>query len=207
MPESPRHVVRRGYDAAAREYLAARPVDGLDMALLHEIGAGLAPGDLVLDAGAGAGIPVTARLAEGDGQVVALDLSWAQVARGALIVPRASFVQGDLAHLPVASGRLAAVVSYYAIIHVPRAEHAAVFSEFYRVLRPGGLVLLCLGAVDLPEDHDPDSWLGVPMYWSHFDRRTNLTLLAGAGFDVVWNCTIEDPMGHSEHVFVLGRRP
>lgn len=116
-------------------------------------------------------------------------------------------MQGDLVALPFADASFDAVVSHYAIIHVERSLHPYVFAEVARVLRPGGHALLCLGARDLPADHDPDSWLGVPMFWSHYDRDTNVALIRETGLAVLWDRDVPDPMGHGGHVFVLARRP
>jgi hypothetical protein len=71
------------------------------------------------------------------------------------------------------------------VIQVPRSDRRTVFGEFARVLRSGGVALLCLGAGDLPEDHDPESWLGTPMFRSHFDAQTNLQLLRDEGFEII----------------------
>ncbi len=60
---------------------------------------------------------------------------------------------------------------------------------------------------DLPEDHDPESWLGAPMYWSHFDADTNRSLLRAASLEIVVDRVIPDPMGHRGHLFALVRRP
>ena len=117
-------------------------------------------------------------------------------------IPASRLVQGDLTALPVASATVDAVVSFYAIIHVPR-QHARVFEECHRVLRPGGRALLCLGWGDNPEDHDPESWLGVPMFWSHFDAETNLALLRDAGFTIESSTEVPDPMAHASHQFVM----
>jgi hypothetical protein len=76
----------------------------------------------------------------------------------------------------------------------------------HRVLRPGGQALLCLGAADLAEDDDPDSWLGTRMYWSHYDAATNLRLLREAGFTVDDAREVPDPMGHRGHLFARVRR-
>jgi ubiquinone/menaquinone biosynthesis C-methylase UbiE len=187
-----RAVVRDGYDAVAASYLADRTVDGADMTALAELTEKLAPDARVLDAGSGAGIPVTRALLTAGVRVVGLDFSRQQLELARDLVPASIPVQGDLAGLPFADASFDALVSYYAIIHVPRAEHHAVFAEAHRVLRPGGWTLLCVGAADLSADHDPDSWLGAPMYWSHFDGSTNLDL--------------PDPMGHQGHLFVLARR-
>jgi hypothetical protein len=69
----------------------------------------------------------------------------------------------------------------------------------------GGTALLCLGSADNPEVLDRDSWLGIPMYWSHFDEATTTTFLVAAGFEVGSSWEIPDPMGHGSHRFVLAR--
>ena len=197
-----RQLVRDGYDRVASEYLAARPSDGADARLLDELADRLTPGDLVLDAGCGAGLPVEPRLQAAGFSVVGLDLSGVQ-----LDLARhngfSDVVQGDLASVPFRSGAFRAAVSFYAIIHVPRGDHLEVFRELRRVVAPGGPLLLCLGARDVPADHDRDSWLGAPMYWSHYDADTNIALLREAGLTVVWSRIVDDPMGHADHLFVL----
>ena len=67
----------------------------------------------------------------------------------------------------------------------------------------GGVALLCLGAGDVAEDHDPESWLGAPMFWSHFDAETNLEMLRDSGFDVIRDELVNDPMDHGRHLFAL----
>ena len=106
--------------------------------------------------------------------------------------------------LPIGTSAFDALVSYYAVIHVSRDDHGAVFREFRRVLRPEGSALLCIGT-DNPEDHDTDSWLATPMYWSHFDAETTIAIIAGAGWRVHTSWQVPDPMRHGAHRFVLAR--
>ena len=199
----PRRVVRASYERIAAAYLAARPRDGADVTLLAELAARVRPGGRVLDGGCGAGVPVSARLRDHGFDVVGLDVAAEQLALARDLVPHITVAQGDLAALPFPAASFDGLASFYALIHVPRSEHPGVLREMRRVLRPGGAALLCLGARDLAEDHDPDSWLGAPMYWSHFDAATNLVLLREAGFDVVVDRLVPDPMGHGEHLFAL----
>jgi ubiquinone/menaquinone biosynthesis C-methylase UbiE len=206
MQDARRKVVQDGYDSIGAEYLAARTTDGSDVALLPEIISNLSNGDRVLDAGCGAGIPVTAHLVGAGLETVGLDFSLAQLRFARSLVPAATSTQADLAALPFRSESFQALVSYYAIIHVPRGDHHAIYREFHRVLEAGGTALLCLGANDLPEDYDPQSWLGTPMFWSHYDAPTNLTMLGDAGFRIVWHRLITDPMDHAHHLFVLATR-
>lgn len=199
----PRHLVRASYGRIGAAYLAARPRDGADVTLLPELVARVTPGGRVLDGGCGAGVPVADRLGEHGLEVVGLDVAAEQLALARRLVPHVTVAQGDLASLPFPAASFDGFVSFYAVIHIPRSEHRDVFREVRRVLRPDGVALLCLGARDLAEDRDLDSWLGAPMYWSHFDAPTNLALLRDVGFDVVLDRLVPDPMGHGEHLFAL----
>jgi cyclopropane fatty-acyl-phospholipid synthase-like methyltransferase len=197
-----RDVVRRGYEEIAERYAAARTWGG-DVALLAELVTRLRPGDTVLDAGCGAGVPVMRELTDAGMTVVGVDLSGTQIELARSRVPEADVAQADLVTLPFSDRSFDGLVSFYAVIHVPRAYHSAVFTEFRRVLRPGGVALLCLGARDLPEDDDVDSWLGTHMFWSHFDAETNLEMLRAADFDVLRDEIVADPMDHGHHLFAL----
>lgn len=205
----PKHTVRAGYERAADAYLADRPQTSPDIMALEQLTRRLANGALVLDAGCGAGVPVTQRLAERY-RVVGVDFAARQLALAAVHVPSAALAQMDLTRLGFAAEAFDAVVSYYAIIHIPRDEHAGIYADLFRLLRLGGLAFLCLGAESYADDHD-DDFYGVRMYWSHFDAAANLDLLRRAGFEIVWHQVIRDSLGGEEatggHLFVLAVRP
>jgi ubiquinone/menaquinone biosynthesis C-methylase UbiE len=150
MDDARHEVVRRGYDEIADRYLATRATGG-DLELLPELAGRLSSGDAVLDAGCGAGVPVTTQLVDADLEVVGIDLSSAQVRLAGSHNPGAHIAQADLVALPFGDRSFEGLVSYYAVIHVPRSEHRAVFDEFRRVLVTGGVALLCLGAGDVAE--------------------------------------------------------
>jgi ubiquinone/menaquinone biosynthesis C-methylase UbiE len=201
-----KNLVREGYDRIASSYLEARPNDGGDVRLLEELMGELTASSRVLDAGCGSGVPVSSRLLEAGHHVVGMDFSSAQLSLAQSVLTSCQLVQGDLTELPFGDGTFDAVVSFYAIIHVPREAHGALLKEMHRVLRPHGRTLLCLGWGDLPADLDLESWLGVPMFWSHFDQETNLALLSEVGFTLRWSRQVSDPMGHAGHQFVLATR-
>lgn len=199
------HVVRAGYEAVAARYLAKRNQDSADVRLLEDF-ANLTPRGQVLDAGCGSGQPVAARLIE-NYSVTGLDFAGSQLRLARVGVPGIDVVLGDLVRLPFADGSFAGLVSYYAIIHVPRAFHQAIYGELFRVLVPGGVALVCTGANDLPEWRE--DYLGAPMYWSHFDRATNLRMFEAAGFRMLQEQVIADETsgGDSGQLFALLRKP
>jgi len=121
----------------------------------------LTPRSRVLDAGCGAGVPIAQRLAT-HATVVGVDFADAQLDLAKRHVPTGLWVCADLVALPFADASFDAVCSYYAIIHIPREQHASVLHDLARVLRPRGLALLCLGAVDLPAW--TEQYYDAPMY-------------------------------------------
>ncbi len=53
-----------------------------------------------------------------------------------------------------------------------------------RIGEPGGLFLATMGAGDTPDAVQPE-WLGVAMFFSHFDAQTNRRLVEQAGLRVL----------------------
>ncbi|HEY69222.1 MAG TPA: class I SAM-dependent methyltransferase [Anaerolineae bacterium] len=197
-------MVRSGYDAIAGEYWTTRSEDSEDVLLLREIADRLPEGARVLDAGCGAGVPVAQMLSRRF-KAVGVDFSTEQLHLASRLVPDLQLVCQDLTHLGFRSNSLDAICSYYAIIHIPRREHEAMLRDFYRILKPSGLALLCLGANDLEDDRQ--DYHGVRMYWSHFDAETNLRLLRDCGFEIHWSRLVEDSTSPgSEHLFVLAQK-
>jgi ubiquinone/menaquinone biosynthesis C-methylase UbiE len=201
---SNKRTVKTGYNAIAAQYLATRTEDSADVQLLGELIQRLARGAHVLDAGCGAGVPVT-RILSRFFRVTGVDFSEAQIELARQLVPDAQFVCQDMTELTFPDNSFDAVVSYYAIIHIPREEHRQLLANFYRMLKPEGLVLLCLGAGDLVDD--VDDFLGTSMYWSHYDAETNLNLVLECGFEVIWARMIGDSLDPSaRHLFVLAQK-
>ena len=196
-----RRRVRAAYNRIAEAYLASRERESPDVALLDDFLARLPARARVLDAGCGAGVPITRRLAT-RASVVGVDFAEVQLGLAGRHVPTGRWVCADLVDLPFADASFDAVCSYYAVIHIPREEHAVVLAGFARVLRAQGLALLCLGAADLPAWTEP--YHGALMYWSHYDTATSLSLVEAAGFDVMWHRWIAE--GSGGHLFVLARR-
>jgi SAM-dependent methyltransferase len=197
--------VRAGYNRIADAYLARRRMDGPDVRLLDRFAERVAPGSAILDAGCGAGDPITCKLGDYF-RVTGVDFAETQLARAHRRIPKARFVCADLRRLPFRDGCFDAICSYYAIIHVPREDHADLLVNFARVLVPGGVALLCLGAGDLA--YDCAEYFGVPMVWSHFDGFTNRQLVIASGLQIEWAELVEDDdTPNARHLFLLASKP
>lgn len=129
------------YDAVASEYEATflDELDGKpqDQAMLRDfIEATTNP---VADLGCGPG--QVGRFVRNHGRiVVGVDIS-AEMARLASGRLDAALVS-DIRQLPFVGASLGGVLAFYSLIHLPREELDVALAEIYRVLRPGGRLLL-----------------------------------------------------------------
>ena len=197
--------VKDGYNTIANRYLAERTRDSQDVRLLDELMERLPGNAKVLDAGCGAGIPISEILSE-HFQVTGVDFSEAQVELAKKNVPTAEFLCEDMTKMDFPDETFNGITSYYAIIHIPREEHQALLANFHRMLKPGGLALLCLGAEHLIDDID-ENYLGTRMYWSHYDADTYLNMLRDCGFEILWSRNVTDATCEGAgHLFVLAQK-
>jgi len=197
--------VRAGYNKIAERYLAQRTSDSEDVRLLNDFIERLPIHAKVLDAGCGAGIPISQMLSK-HFNVIGVDFSEAQTELAKKNVPNATFLCEDMTKLNFQEHTFDGITSYYAIIHIPREEHQALLANFYRMLKPGGFSLLCLGAEHLIDDID-ENYLGTRMYWSHYDTETYLKMLNHCGFSIIWSKRVEDETCEGAgHLFVLAQK-
>lgn len=179
----PSELVAAGYDAVAERYAALEREEWPRTRWLRMLLDRLPRGSAVLDLGCGNADPAGREVVARGHCYVGVDVSARQVEWARRNVPEGTIIQNDIGRVAFPEGAFDAVVSFYALGGIPRAEHAALLSRIRRWLRPGGWLLLS------EEDEDrPDmvgEWLGVPMFFSGWDAATQRRLIEEAGFDVV----------------------
>jgi SAM-dependent methyltransferase len=200
-------IVRRGYDRLSYAYRSDdTPDDYAEYASWIELLADRLPGQSpVLDLGCGCGLPATQLLARRF-EVTGVDFSEVQIERARRLVPSARFVCGDIAEQSFPPNSYAAVVSFYAIIHMPVEEHAGLFRKIAEWLRPSGYLLATVGHTEWTGEEE--AFLGVTggrMWWSHADEATNVRWIEEAGLRVHWTEFV--PEGTSGHTLVLAQKP
>ena len=155
------------------------------LARLREIVAGLdiVSGATVLDVGCGTGVllPLLYESMNGDGHVVALDLSGEMLKRARSKGQPAVYVQGDAQSLPLPEGVFDWVLCNAVFPHFPDKLRA--LAELRRVLRAGGRLVIChaFNREVINEFHR--SVGGTVAHDTTPDEEEMRRLLSGAGLD------------------------
>jgi demethylmenaquinone methyltransferase/2-methoxy-6-polyprenyl-1,4-benzoquinol methylase len=140
-----RHFVSRLFDRTARHYNWINRVMSFGTGERYRrdamLRAGLLPGMAVLDVCIGTGQVArpALRVTGAEGSVIGLDASFGMLAEAQHTVP-APLVQALVEQLPVRSDSFDLVTMGYALRHV--TDLGQVFSEYRRVLKPGGKLLI-----------------------------------------------------------------
>ncbi|MEE8524602.1 MAG: methyltransferase domain-containing protein [Thermoanaerobaculia bacterium] len=144
--------------------------------------ASLVQGERVLDVATGTGVVAsTAARQCGGSRVVGVDLSAGMVRRAqqkalsAAWVRPPEWLRADGERLALQDRSFDAVLSLYGLLHFPRPELA--LAEMHRVLRPGGRVVIAIGAG--PPRLSLAGWVdGVRRLWALVQRRRGRLLEA-----------------------------
>jgi SAM-dependent methyltransferase len=198
-------VVRRGYDALSYRYRGDTEEPEPYATWLARLRERVPAGGSVLDLGCGCGVPLARDLAAGGYQVTGVDLSAVQVERARRLVPAGRFLHTDATRVEFPTSSFDAVVSLYALIHMPLDEQPSLLGRIGRWLRPGGWLLATTG--QRAWTGTEERWLGgeAPMWWSHADAATYRGWIEQAGLAVVAQEVV--PEGDGAHALFWARRP
>ncbi|MHB1595622.1 MAG: class I SAM-dependent methyltransferase [Streptosporangiaceae bacterium] len=145
-------------------------------------------------------MPGARLLADRGWRVLGVDFSAVQVGRAADLVPAARFARSDMTGMAIRPASLDAIVSLYALIHVPLADQRELLPRLRGWLHPGGYLLAIVGAERWT---GVDDYLGAEMFWDHEGTQAYLEWLAAAGLAPRWHRFI--PEGTSGHTLVLAQ--
>lgn len=215
MMESLRSVhrkTRQAYNLAAQKYhdlfYDEMNQKEHDRRLLDDFALRFTKGSLLCDAGCGPSAHIGRYLFEKGMRVVGVDIAERCVELARAHNPGMDFEQGDIAQLPFHDGSFEGIVSYYSIIHTPKAYVHDIFSEFYRILKPDGAVLIAV-KVGTTEGYVTDL-LGIEteLYFSFFTEEEIARYLEHAGFQLE-DITKRRPYDFEidiERIYAIGRK-
>ena len=173
-----RELVRRGYDALSYHYRSDDAGEGRYAPWLAALQERLPAGGSVLDLGCGCGVPVARSLAAAGYQVTGVDISEVQIERAQRLVPAGTFIRADASEVSFPPASFDAVVSLYALIHLPLDAQPGLLRRAAGWLRPGGWLLTVTG--QRAWTGTEDNWLGGPAHDVVEPRRCgHLPRLAG----------------------------
>lgn len=134
-----------------------------------------------------------------------VDISGVQIERARRLVPAGTFIRADATEVSFPAASFDAVVSLYALIHMPLDAQPGLLRRTAGRRRPGGWLLAVTGRHACTGTED--NWLGGPatMWWSHADAATYGAWLADAGLEVTEQDFV--PEGDGGHALFWARRP
>jgi SAM-dependent methyltransferase len=201
------------YDLVADEYvrrifeeLQHKP---LDRQLLDRFAASVRDLGPVCDMGCGPG-HIARYLQDRGVEVCGVDVSPAMVEQARRLTPGVEFRQGDMMTLEVSDGAWAGIAAFYSIIHIPRGDMIQALRELWRVLQPGGILLLAFHIGD--DSIHLEEWWGqkVCVDFFFFCSDEVATYLREAGFDIE-EIIEREPYPEVEHqsrrAYIFARRP
>jgi SAM-dependent methyltransferase len=180
--------VEEAYDRVASEYaeelsdeLAHKPFDRKMLDWLAERLSNARP---ICDLGCGPG-QVARYLFDRGAASCGIDLSAGMVAQARSLNPQVPFSQGDMLDLNlVDDGSFGGIAAFYSIVNLPPAVLAQAFSEMFRVMSPGGFLLLSfhIGTETVHRDEWWEKKVSIDFYF--YETATILELLSSAGFTI-----------------------
>jgi cyclopropane fatty-acyl-phospholipid synthase-like methyltransferase len=180
-----REEVKEGYEKADYEgdYRKDRQLQDKEKQLFQEVFDRMTEDAEVLDLGCGFGLPFDRYIVEKGFDVTGVDIAEKHVKQARDNVPEAEFIQGDFFEQDFGENSFDAIVSFYAIFHIPREEHKELFEKIRYWLKEDGVILVTMG-LDEMDQHKGEIG-GEEMVWSSYSQEENVRLVKEAGFNVL----------------------
>jgi ubiquinone/menaquinone biosynthesis C-methylase UbiE len=206
---------RDGYDAMAEGYAAhfghhldGKPVEhGMLAAFASLVRATGNPA--VADIGCGTGV-ATGTLRDLGVDPTGIDLSPNMIEQASRRHPDLEFTVGSMTDLDLPDDHFGGVCAWYSTIHVPDTHLRQAFSEFHRVLAPGGLVLLAFQVGDQPRQLTEAFGTSVDVLFHRRRPAAVASELAAARLPVYAQTVREsndDGMESTPQAFLIARKP
>ncbi len=139
----------------------------------------------LLDLGCGGGQPMTAYFANKGFEVVGVDISPKMIEIAKKQIPQGNFFVSDMTECRFREEEFDAIVSTFAIIHVPQEKQLPLFKKIFKWLKIGGTAFLVLANQETKDW--TDNFYGVQMYWSHFGKEGYKEIIDKVGFELIWD--------------------
>lgn len=140
------------------------------------------PGSTIIDAGCGTGRPMAEYATARGYRLIGIDQSEALLAKARERFPAQQWIHAALEDYPFGE-RVAGVILWDALFHIPRERHAMILRRIAACLGPGGRLMLTIGGSEQPSF--TDSMFGREFFYDSFAPPTVLAMLDEVNFVVL----------------------
>lgn len=176
--------VRNGYAKVAKIYRDQKDGSQAEIPLFQQWLNHPQNSSKILELGCASGFPIGKAILESGKSYIGIDLSSEQINLARKEFPQwiNNFVLAEMLSFckNQPSNNYSGIISMFSIRHLPRIYHVELFTNIYRILTDGGVLLIdhtyyC--------DEGRDTWFdGLPMYWSSFSKDWMYLTLKELGF-------------------------
>jgi len=141
----------------------------------------------LLDLGCGAGIPFPQYFIAHGWSVLGIDFSREMLELAARTVPEMKTECADMDSLQFNPDSFDAITAIYSLFHIPREQHAALFLQFNKWLRPGGRMLFTYATKAYTGEDSFEGtkeFMGQRLFYSHLTPEQMDAALKDAGFTI-----------------------
>ncbi len=199
-----REDVKKGYEEGdwPGDISGDRELRDYEDELLSDLLESLPDEPSILDLGCGTGRPFDRWLVEHGASITGVDVVEETIEHARDNLPDQTFICQDFSQLKYEDA-FDAIVSFYAIFHIPREEHGDLFERMHEWLRPNGSALLTLSPE--PLDEHTAEFLGSEMVWSAWGPDKTRELLREASFQITKELEEKRPEAGEYHLWVLAQ--
>lgn len=193
-------IVKNGYNAMAQKYVDGRSFlkSGKNVQKLLKL---LPKNAEILDIGCGAGVGVDDLLLKAGHRVIGIDNSIEMIKMARKNCQAGEYLLGDMVQMYKGEYLVDAVVSFYAIFHIPRARHSEMINKWASYLKKDGLMLITMGDRAFEGMHNLH---GEKMWSSQWGSEKNLQIVRAAGLEILEQ--VVDTSGAERHLVVMARK-
>ncbi|MBR9677555.1 class I SAM-dependent methyltransferase [Candidatus Woesearchaeota archaeon] len=197
-----RKIVQEGYDKGDYQqfYRTDDSLNSCEKRFMKKFTELISKNAKVLDLGSGIGLPYDKHLVKEGYSITGIDISQKHVDTAKENVPQAKYIKGDFSTLKF-NEKFNAIISFYAIFHIPREEHKALFEKINSLLTNKGVILITMGADDMKLA--VDDFVGSKMAWSSYSIEENKRLVEKAGFKILY---FEEEKEKEHHLWILAQK-
>ncbi len=209
MTKNMREFVKEGYEKShydASSFRKDGKLSRIEQHFLNELIRLLTEGGKILDLGCGPGAPIDTYLVKKGFGVTGVDFCRRLLALARKDVPEGEFVEEDFSKVEFDEESFEAVISLYAIFHIPCKEHEDLFLKMRRFLKPHGLILVTLGTSG-NEYGEEKNWCEAPiMVWSTYVPDRYREIITNVGFTILESGFEGEPTDDEYHFWLLAQK-